>query len=151
MKSSLPLADALSLACKLYEDIAAMGLYSHMDALKIAITRLGYQDPRILNTLVARLVGQAIEASLMAGHSPESAVRGALGKFGIQNEDAARKLIQSHEIELARIHTQVGAGDLIGIGAVGGAKDAEGKTVGAIRIMTEGGATLTQTAIRQPK
>lgn len=147
----LPLADAMSLATKLYEDIAAMGLYSHMDALKLAIAKLGYQDPRILNTLVARHVGQAIEASLMSGQSPESAVRGALGKFGIQNEEAARKLTQAHQIELARIHTEVGQGELIGIGAVGGAKDIEGKTVGAIKILASDGSSLTSEIIRQAK
>jgi hypothetical protein len=147
--TTIDYASAMKLAAEMYESIARMGLYTPMQAIKLTVDRLGFADERVKNTLVAKYVGEEIEAQLRAGVPVVQAVRKALSTFDIHNPEAERKLVAFHQIELERIHAHVSSSELVGVGVVGGAKDHEGRVIGSIQIVGDTGESLDRNDVQK--
>lgn len=149
MNSTIDYESAMRLATEMYESILRMGLYSPMQSIQLTVDRLGFTDERVKNTLVARYVGAEIETQLQAGATVEQAVRKAMSKFDIHNPEAEKRLVSFHQIELDRIHGHVGTTELVGVGVVGGAKNSDGKLIGAIKLVGEGGSEIDRAVVQK--
>jgi len=120
---------------ELFLQMCSIGI-SPRNAVILTAEKMGFDD-RMRNTLYARFVGKTIEQNMIDGMTVEKAVRKALRTFDNDSEEAAQNLIRLQEIEMKRIHEKVGKDELIGIGVPGGAKDAAGNEIGAIKILGE--------------